>query len=250
MPVESEAGLQPLETARWPQVAESARTLLIWPIGSTEQHGPHLPLGTDTIIASALAAEAHRHAPHAALAPAQAIGASGEHAHFPGTLSIGTEALTSVVVEFVRHACRTFDHVLVVNGHGGNVSALQRASELMRYEGRSLTVWHAAGSGPRSDAHAGFQETSLMLYLSPETVRADLAAAGATQPLAQLLEPMRAGGVIAVSPNGVLGDPTGATALRGQALFEEMFGRLLAVVDSLTAHRSDCVQGADKEPPV
>src|SRR3712207_8629966 len=71
--------------------------LLVVPLGATEQHGPHLPLGTDTVIASALAASLD-----AVVAPALPYGSSGEHAGFPGTLSIGREALVHVLVELVR----------------------------------------------------------------------------------------------------------------------------------------------------
>ena len=225
--------LPPLESARWTQVDNSPRQVLLWPLGSTEQHGPHLPLNTDTIIASALAAAAHAGVPQLGLAPALPFGASGEHAHFPGTLSIGTPALTSVIVEFVRHAALSWQHVLVVNGHGGNADALQQASDLLRYEKRSLTVWHAASSGPRADAHAGYRETSLMLLLRPEAVRMDLAAPGVTEPLSGLTDRMRVGGVRAVSPNGILGDPTGATAESGQHIFDEMADRLLAAIHRL-----------------
>ncbi len=222
-----------LELARWPQVLDSARDLLLWPIGSTEQHGPHLPLSTDTVIATELAGHAHARYPGIGLAPALSVGASGEHADFPGTLSIGTEALTSVIVEFVRHASLKWKQVLIVNGHGGNGSALQTAEERMRYEGRSMTVWHAASAGPRADAHAGYRETSLMLFLRPETVRMDLAQAGSVAPLSELLEPMLVGGVSAVSPNGVLGDPSGATAAIGQEIFYWMLARLVSLVEAL-----------------
>ncbi|WP_255498074.1 mycofactocin biosynthesis peptidyl-dipeptidase MftE [Nakamurella sp. PAMC28650] len=228
-----ENSLPPLALARWPQIRSATRDLLLWPIGSTEQHGPHLPLGTDTVIADELARATHRRFPGVGLAPALPLGASGEHADFPGTLSIGTQALTSVVVEFVRHASLRWSHVLIVNGHGGNASALRSAEDLLRSEGRSLTVWHAAGAGHRADAHAGYRETSLMLFLRPETIRMDLAAAGALEPLSELIEQMRAGGVTAVSPNGVLGDPTGATAQRGQEFFDEMADRLIGLVRTL-----------------
>src|ERR1019366_3276731 len=112
------AGLPPLAFARWPQVDQSDRRLLIVPIGSLEQHGPHLPLDTDARIASAVAGAVHAELPEMGLAPCIPIGASGEHAGFPGTLSIGTDALALMVVELVRHASLFWKHVLVINGHG------------------------------------------------------------------------------------------------------------------------------------
>ena len=161
----------PLAGATWPEVDRSARQLLVLPLGSTEQHGPHLPLDTDTVIASHLAAALHAQFPQVGLAPAMPYGASGEHRDFPGTLSIGTEALTAVLVEFVRHASLDLAAVLVINGHGGNAAALAKAAELTRFEGRSLTVHHAASGGDRADPHAGYRETSLMLHLEPAAVR-------------------------------------------------------------------------------
>lgn len=229
------AELVPLGDATWPEVESSPRRLLLLPLGSTEQHGPHLPLSTDLVIPSRLAELVHEQIPAVGLAPAMPYGASGEHAHFPGTLSIGTEALFTVLVEFVRHACRDWRHVLVVNGHGGNADALRRAVELLRYEGRSTHVHHAASSGPRADAHAGYRETSLMLYLRPDSVRLNRAVAGVTAPLTELLPRITTAGVRAVSPNGVLGDPTGANAQEGRRIFTEMADRLLAQVRQLLA---------------
>lgn len=223
----------PLAAATWPEVAAADRRVLLLPLGSTEQHGPHLPLTTDTVVAARLAELAHRQLPRVGLAPPIPYGASGEHAHFPGTLSIGTEALYQVLVEFVRHAAGDWRHVLVVNGHGGNAEALARAAALTRYEGRSLQVYHAASGGPRADPHAGYRETCLMLHLAPETVRLDLAAPGATAPLADLLPRISVGGVRAVSPNGVLGDPSGATAQEGGRIFTAMAQRLLDQVRTL-----------------
>lgn len=227
--------LAPLADATWPEVDAAARRVLLLPLGSTEQHGPHLPLTTDTVVATRLAESAHRERNDIGLAPAIPYGASGEHAHFPGTLSIGTEALHQLIVEFVRHAAGDWRHVLVVNGHGGNAQALARAVELTRYEGRSLHVFHAASGGPRADPHAGYRETCLMLHLAPETVRLDLAAPGATDELSALLPRIAAGGVRSVSANGVLGDPTGADAAEGARIFADMAARLLDRVRTLAA---------------
>jgi mycofactocin system creatininase family protein len=225
--------LPPLHAATWPLVDRSPRRLLLLPLGSTEQHGPHLPLDTDTVIAAGLAAQLHRQWPQIGLAPPMPYGASGEHKDFPGTLSIGTAALTAVLVEFVRHASASWEHVLVVNGHGGNADALTQAADLMRYEGRSMDVVHAASGGPRADAHAGYRETSLMLHLAPHSVRRDLFAPGNTAPLKELIPHLRRGGVRAVSNNGILGDPTGATALEGRRIFESMCGAATGKVRQL-----------------
>ena len=200
------------------QVAGAALTLAV-PVGSTEQHGPHLPLDTDTRIAVALA---HGVAEQLGclLAPAIAYGASGEHQGFPGTVSIGTEALTAVLVEYGRSACEWAARVVFVNGHGGNVEALRSATATLRGEGRD-TAWLSAFRND-ADAHAGHTETSLLLHLSPQAVHPDRLAAGNTEPLAELMPRLRRGGVAAVSASGVLGDPTTATAADGARIFADM----------------------------
>jgi mycofactocin precursor peptide peptidase len=226
-----------LVDARWPDVEVAARRMLIVPVGALEQHGPHLPLDTDAVIAGAVAARLHDLRPDAGLAPVLPIGASGEHAHFPGTLSIGTQALRLVIVELVRVAATHWAAVLVVNGHGGNRDALREAAELCRYEGRRLRVVHLGTAG--MDAHAGRAETSMMLHLRPDRVRTDLAEPGVTDPLVTLLPALTRAGVRAVSPNGVLGDPSGASATEGARLVEQLVALALAAYDRCLATVSD-----------
>jgi creatinine amidohydrolase len=107
-----------------------------------------------------------------------------------------------------------------VNGHGGNLPTVPGAVAQLRAEGRDAAWWPCVVTG--ADAHAGRTETSLLLALDPALVRTDAAEPGATAPLAELLPALRAGGVAAVSPNGVLGDPTGATAAEGERLVAAM----------------------------
>ena len=217
-----------LGESTWPEVDERGPSVVAVPLGSVEQHGPHLPLDTDTRIATALVDALAAARPDVAGAPPVAYGASGEHAGFPGTLSIGTEALTAVLVELGRSA-DAFAGVVFVNGHGGNLEAVRRASALLVDEGRRVLAW--APSVPDGDAHAGRTETSLLLALDPGCVRLDRAEPGATAPLAELIGDLRSGGVAAVAPNGVLGDPTGASADEGAALLAAITADLLAAVD-------------------
>src|ERR1700730_16431237 len=112
-----------LARMRWPEIDAGPRHLLVVPVGSLEQHGPHLPLDTDTRIAVAVARRACAGHTGVALAPAFSVGASGEHAAFPGTLSIGTEALAACLIELGRHASLPWAALLLVNGHGGNPDA-------------------------------------------------------------------------------------------------------------------------------
>lgn len=217
-----------LDRQTWTDLAgRSAELLIAVPVGSVEQHGPHLPLGTDTDIARLLCAGLAQRRDDVLVAPPLHYGSSGEHAGFPGTLSIGGPALTKVVVELVRSA-DDFRGVVLVCGHGGNLEALRAAVDLLTTEGRSALLW--APSLPEADAHAGRTETSLMLVADPEAVREDAAVAGDVRPLRELLPELRAGGIAAVSPNGVLGDPAGASAAEGAALAERLVADLVAAV--------------------
>jgi len=207
-----------LAKATWPE-AEGAGLVLV-PVGSLEQHGPHLPLDTDTVIAEAVTRGVAERLMGAWVAPALSYGASGEHQSFPGTISVGTEVLHQVVVELVRSLRTWATRVVFVNAHGGNVRALSSAIDQLVEEGH-VVAWVPCAP-EEHDLHAGFTETSLMLHLRPETVRVDRAAAGCTEPLAEILESMINNGVGAVSPNGVLGDPAGATAEEGRWLLNNL----------------------------
>jgi mycofactocin system creatininase family protein len=182
-------------------------------------------LDTDTRIATAVARGAGTSL-HARLgqewlvAPAIAYGASGEHQSFSGTISIGTDALTMLLVEYGRSAASWVQRLVFVNGHGGNVSALHTAAAQLRAEGRDASWCPCIAVG--GDAHAGHTETSVLLHISPGDVRTDRWLAGNRSPLPELLPSMRRGGVEAVSPVGVLGDPTTATAAEGKRIFSEM----------------------------
>ncbi len=210
-------------------LARSGATLLI-PAGSTEQHGPHLPLTTDTDIAVAIATGAAFRHGGLVVAPALAYGSSGEHEGFAGTLSIGQDATEMVLLEIGRSASRDFAHTIVVSTHGGNSEPVGRAMARLRAEAHPVAAWSPTWPG---DLHAGRTETSLMLAIDPERVRLDRAEAGDRRPAATLLPRLRHRGVRAVSANGVLGDPAGATEGEGRALLARAVDELVAAVGRL-----------------
>ncbi|MDF1706137.1 MAG: mycofactocin biosynthesis peptidyl-dipeptidase MftE [Aeromicrobium sp.] len=215
-----------LADAVWPELTD--RPLVLVPVGSTEQHGPHLPFDTDTVIADAVARRAAERLPRAVVAPALAYGSSGEHQSFPGTSSIGGQVLRATIVELVRSMSTWSQRVVLVNGHGGNVGALSSAVQQMVDEGHDV-AWVPCATED-VDLHAGLTETSLMLHLRPDSVRLDQAEVGDTRPLADIIGQLVAGGVAAVSPNGVLGDPTRADVALGRRVLEDMVEQTVTAV--------------------
>ncbi|MEV6611992.1 mycofactocin biosynthesis peptidyl-dipeptidase MftE [Kutzneria sp. NPDC051319] len=216
----------------WPEVeALAAASVLVVPVGSTEQHGPHLPFTVDTEIAAALCERLARARDRVVVAPAFSYGSSGEHAAFPGSLSIGLDGVETLVVELVRSA-DAFAGVLLVNGHGGNSGAVSHAVRRLSHEGRRVTCWSPSGSAV--DSHAGCTETSVMLALRPESVRLDLLEAGDTRPLREIMPLLVRSGVVAVSANGVLGDPRGASRGEGRRVLEHWTAGLLSAYDTWT----------------
>jgi creatinine amidohydrolase len=119
-----------LSDATWTEVADLDTDLALIPTGSTEQHGPHAPLGTDTLNAVAVAdAGAEAYGGEVVVAPPIPVGIAEEHRHFPGTLWVSPDTFRAYVRETVASlASHGFDRVVVVNGHGGNVDALREVT--------------------------------------------------------------------------------------------------------------------------
>lgn len=208
-----------ISTTSDPSIAGS---IVVLPLGAFEQHGPHLPLHTDTLIIEAVVAAAMEHptvdAGRFFVAPTLAITASDEHAGFPGGLSSGTEALVATVVSICRSASWA-RAVCIVNGHGGNADALRQIGSALEWERLDHAIW-SLPAYDGGDMHAGLTETSLLLHLAPHLVRIDHLESGATNLGAADIAAMRTGGIKAVSANGVLGDPRGATDEHGREVFE------------------------------
>ena len=233
-----------LGEATWTEVDAAVRTpsddgsrapIVLIPVGSTEQHGPHLPLDTDTLIASEIAGRALHRTSGLMLGPTIAVSASGEHAGFAGTLSIGTEVMTQVAIELGRSADWAAG-IVFVNGHGGNHDAIGRAIGVLLDEGRHALAWwpkwRRRNDGGPPDLHAGRIETSLMLAIDPGLVRLELATPGPTIALDDLLPRLRRDGVLDVSPTGVLGDPEGASGTEGERFIGEFVDDLVLAIEA------------------
>lgn len=216
----------------WPAIRAGATTVIL-PLGATEQHGPHLPLGTDTIRAEALAERLAERLPGSLVAPALPFGCSDEHSGFPGLLGLEAETLASVVVDLARRMVGWgIRRLVLLSAHGGNGAALERALTMLRHELPGLEVWtnehletiartvleisHRDGIYASAvGLHAGEGETSEMLHLRPDLVHLDDSAPGFTGNMEAIMDELRESGLRAVTENGVLGDPTHAEASRG-----------------------------------
>ena len=194
--------------------------IVLLALGSWEQHGAHLPFDTDTVIIESVVDAAIRSVDpentQYSVVPTIGVTASDEHNGFAGTLSIGTNALSDAVVSIARSASWARG-ICIVNGHGGNADALKLVHSALNYENIRHSIW-SLPYYEGADMHAGHTETSLMLHLAPDTVRMDLAEVGAVGDSEMLIERMRAGGIKEVSSNGVVGDPTNATAAHGATM--------------------------------
>lgn len=223
-----------MPTASSPDISVRAPFLLL-PLGAWEQHGPHLPLDTDTVIinrvvSDVLTTDSLKNI-DIIVAPTIAITASDEHHGFPGTLSTGTQALKDSVVAICRSASWARG-VCIVNGHGGNADALDAITSALEYEQIAHSVW-SLPSYVGGDMHAGHTETSLMLHIAPDSVR-DIPFEPGTPFASGIVDEMRERGVQGISSNGIIGDASTATASHGEAV-------LALYTKSLQEHLLTCI---------
>ncbi|MEO3796201.1 creatininase family protein [Nonomuraea sp. B10E15] len=232
----------------WPQVEErmaaGARTVL-FAAGSTEQHGPHLPLVTDTMLGDALADRVAARLPGVLLAPTVPFGVSTHHMAFPGTVTLDEATFKAVILRCCESlAAHGFETVLVLPSHGGNFAPLAELfaetegrvggarlvpyTDLQEFVGALAEAGRERGFPPEvSGSHAGEAETSIVLALRPDLVDMDRAEAGFggrfDEPTARRLFEH---GTRALSEIGVLGDPRPATARAGEEYLDRLTGLL------------------------
>ena len=236
----------------WPEVeAVDRETTVLIPTGSIEQHGPHLPLETDTRLVTAVA-EAVEARTEVLLTPTLWLGCSAHHLGFAGSLTAsfpGYQAgLEAVVRSLAAHGFRRF---YVLNGHGGNASPNDVVLRTLKAELPNLALGgsgYAAfaadavrevSTGPQKELrHADEAEASLMLHVAPELVRLERAYDDGLVPepyVKGLVEPFDA-----ITERGALGYPSFATAAKGRAIFE---AAVAGVATELEGFRSYVLRG-------
>jgi len=240
-----------------PQIGDlDKRIPVVLPIAATEQHGPHLPLATDRIIGEHFAHMLHLEMPDQVLIlPAISVGCSDHHMDFPGSLThthlTFTQQVLEVIDSVIHHG---FSKIIIQNSHGGNQGVGQVIFEQAGFKHPQaefvfLTWWRIASeilqriteSGPGGVGHACEFETSLMMTIAPQLVIADKIEPGVNQatfdwaegdmlrsPSAGYFRTMRQ-----MTSNGVFGDPTKASANKGQKITKAVVEALKKIVSDL-----------------
>ncbi|MFC6615527.1 creatininase family protein [Halopenitus salinus] len=252
-----------LSEATWTDVRDAAIDAAVIPVGSTEQHGPHAPLGTDALAATAVASEAadvygtpndgSAEGSHGELlvAPTVPVGVAEEHRAFDGTLWVSPDTFRAYVREtaesLVHHG---IDRIVLANGHGGNVDALaevaRRFSRDPSHGGYAVafTWFESVGEQASDMGHGGPLETALLRATHPDLVREDrieAAAAGAAERWGEWVAGVNlAHDSAEFAENGVVGDPREGDRERGETLLElasESLSELAAAVSDREIER-------------
>jgi len=209
----------------------------VLPVGSTEQHGPHLPLSTDHLVADRVAEALDN--PRATVLPTLAVGVSDHHRQFHGTLSVSDETFERFVRETVEslagHGVRK---VVVVNGHGGNKPALERAARTLRAEETAfLAPFHWWDATNYVVGHADQHETSMVQHLAPDLVDEERLVEAEREGAESWGERVHGAPIgfdtADFTDSGAVGRPTEGSAMLGEDLFEESVDELDALVDWL-----------------
>jgi creatinine amidohydrolase len=232
-----------LESATWTDVQGVETDLAMVPIGSTEQHGPHAALGTDTLNAEAIAeAAAERLDDPVVVSPAVPVGVAEEHRQFPGTLWASESTFRSYVRDIVGSlTAHGFDRVVLVNGHGGNVAALREvAGTITRHDDAyavPFTWFDEVGEHSSRMGHGGPLETALLQHANPDHVREerlDDAAAEASDRWGDWQGRVNlAFDSAEFTENGVVGNPRDASADLGEELLDAASEALVELLETV-----------------
>ncbi|RLE96723.1 MAG: hypothetical protein DRJ57_05240 [Thermoprotei archaeon] len=223
------------------------KTVVILPIGSMEVHGPHLPLGQDTLVVHRVAVEAARKSPPALVLPPLYYAYVPENRHFPGTISLSGVTLLKLLEEICDEVYRNgFKRILILNGHGGNTRLLRLFVREMQERGKRylLYVWaepwraiHGLIERLRETetiGHAGEIETSFSLYLFPQLCRMDRVKRPAKLGPVWVVEGLETmADWICFAVEGYLGDPRAASSEKGEKLFNAWVEKLVEVIEKV-----------------
>jgi len=251
-----------LEDQTWKRAREqflTARVALI-PVGSTEQHGPHLPLGTDFMIAQALAREAARRT-GAICTPTIPVGISEHHRQFWGTLWVAPEAFRAYLAGIARSlAYHGLRRLIFVNGHGGNTAALREVARALHQEGIYALTWQwwpgvaelIAELFPGFGSHAGEPETAMMLAIAEELVDKgaleEAAAEGAPRWGLSQFGAEVAFDASDFSRSGAVGDPRRADREKGLKLYEASLEQLIGLIRWLEGLPEEKLRPGEHKP--
>lgn len=246
-----------MEEMTWPEIKEaieSGFTTAVFAVGSTEQHGPHLPTMTDARIGDALAERFARKLGHALQARTIDVGLSEHHLAFAGTISLKPETLSLVLRDYVDSLARHgFRRIIILPSHGGNFATVHRAIEEARkaHPGIDITGFtnfqalvdflyrmsaEYGVSPEESGAHAGESEASMMMALEPGLVHPDRFAPGYVGPTGEAeMAVIFEKGMTALTSNGILGDPRKASAAQGEIYLEQLVDFLVSAVSGETS---------------
>ncbi len=239
-----------LERMTWPEVRaemEGGRDTVVVPLGAVEQHGPHLPLGTDAMFGDEIGRAAAERL-NAFLAPTIPVGCSHHHLAFPGTISLQEETYHRVVGDIVKAlASHGFRRIVLLPTHGGNFRPLGEAlAQMGPLEGVKVIAFTDVGvlasatiatgaelgiTAAEGGIHAGEWETSMMLVLRPELVRMERAESGYVGDLASGMQRFFSEGVHVLADNGVFGDPRRASAAAGERYIERLVDEVVRGVE-------------------
>lgn len=249
-----------LENLPWPQIArlqQSGIDFLLLPVGATEQHGPHLPINTDTAIATAVCHYASARTGIPVLPALSYTVSLGHTAKWPGTFSLFHETFIHTLREIAAWALRTgWKRLLLVNSHFGNDASLRVAVDRLRFDhvnelqvatrntyALTPAIWQYFISDAE-DLHANRAETDLMLHLAPHTVHMDAVQDDPDRTPGKVFSYM----VAHTSTNGVTGSPSLGDAGRGRQLFHEMGDTLVQILNA-ARHESAPLDWAPGDPP-
>jgi creatinine amidohydrolase len=251
-----------MEEMNWEEIrdaVESGKTTVILVSGATEQHGPHLPTGTDTILGYAVAARAAVQLGNALVAPVIRPALSEHHMGFPGSFTLSWETYLAVLEDCCESLAGSgFNDIVLVSSHGGNVAVMKAVTpqiakkysnrvrihivDFLRSSGeKSASFLETFGiSRSQMGVHSGYGETAMMLAVAPDLVKMDAAEKGLDDetfykpdhiPRSQIDSFIH--GIDHFSKNGILGDPRGASVDKGERLMEIAVESLVKAISNV-----------------